>query len=204
MKKAPVVVWSVLGTVAALLVLALAFLFSGAYDVAADSPHTGVTRWALHALMDRSVETRASSVEGVAPTDPEALRHGFGEYDEMCVTCHGAPGVERGSIGKGLNPEPPDLGADDAETDDAELFWIVDHGIKFTGMPGFGDTHSAETVWAIVAFVKQLPGMSAARYAQWRAEYAEHAEEQERADEHEGRGRARGRARTPTRRRGSG
>jgi mono/diheme cytochrome c family protein len=121
-------------------------------------------------------------VEGTAPTDDESLRHGFGEYDEMCVVCHGAPGVRPQAIGRGLNPEPPDLAAPDAETNDAELFWIIDHGIKFTGMPGFGATHSKETVWALVAFVKRLPGMSPEEYARQRAEYAEHEEEAERAE----------------------
>ena len=183
MKKGSLVLGTVAGTLVAILLLAVVFVFSGVYDVAADAPHAGPTRWALHALMDRSVERRAESVEATAPTDPEAIRHGFGEYDEMCVSCHGAPGVRPSAVGRGLNPEPPDLAAPDAETNDAELYWIVSHGIKFTGMPAFGATHSEETVWAMVAFLKQLPGMSAEDYARWREDYGEHAEEHEHAGE---------------------
>ena len=187
MKKGPVIVWSVVGTLAAILALALVFLFSGVYDVAADTSHTGLTRWALHTLSDRSVETRLGAVDGTPPSDAESLQHGFREYDEMCVTCHGAPGVQRPAIGKGLNPEPPDLGERDAERTDAEVYWVVDHGLKFTGMPGFGATHPEETIWAIVAFVKQLPDMTPEQYAQWREDYGEHegGEEHEHAEEGE-------------------
>lgn len=183
MKKGPVIVRSVIGTLVILLVLAVAFLYSGLYDVAADAPHHAVTRWALGTTVDRSVETHAGSVQGSAPTDEESLHHGFGEYDEMCVGCHGAPGVRASSIGRGLYPEPPDLAAPDAETNEAELYWIVSHGLKFTGMPSFGRTHSDETVWAMVAFLEKLPGMSAEEYARWRQEYGEHEEGNEHAED---------------------
>ena len=46
----------------------------------------------------------------------------------------------------------------------AELFWIVKHGIKMTGMPAWGD-HSDDELWATVAFVEKLPGMSEQDYA---------------------------------------
>jgi mono/diheme cytochrome c family protein len=46
----------------------------------------------------------------------------------------------------------------------ANLFWIVKNGIKMTGMPAFGPTHDDKTIWNIVAFVNQLPNMTAEQY----------------------------------------
>ena len=43
---------------------------------------------------------------------------------------------------------------------DGELFWLVQGGIRMTGMPAFGPTHSDEEIWKIVAFVRRLPALS--------------------------------------------
>lgn len=170
MRKGPVIVWSILGTLAGLVVLGLIVLFTGVYDVAASSGHNSFTFWLLSTASDRSVEAHSGSVVGSPPTDPAAIHDGFREYDGMCVGCHGAPGVERGSIGKGMMPEPPGLD-ERSDLTDREIYWVVDHGIKFAGMPSFGATESTETLWSIVAFVKQLPGMTPEEYAGWRNRY---------------------------------
>lgn len=94
----------------------------------------------------------------------------------MCAACHGAPGVERGALGKGMNPEPPDLAAEAAEWSDRELFWITKHGIKLAGMPAFGVTHSDEEVWGIVAFLRRLEHISPEEYRRMAAEADAHPE----------------------------
>jgi mono/diheme cytochrome c family protein len=81
---------------------------------------------------------------------------GFDGFRNMCVQCHGAPGVGPGVNGQGLYPGPPELAKVAPELTDGELFWITKHGIKFTGMPAFGPTHSDEDLWAIVSFIRQL------------------------------------------------
>jgi mono/diheme cytochrome c family protein len=158
-----------LTAVAVLAILAAVFLgvvYSGAYDVAATSPDAGLVAWALEETQERSIERRAAVVE-VPPLDrPELLAEGLIHYHEMCVTCHGAPGVPASEIGKGLSPFPPELNEEAEELTPGELFWVVNNGIKMTGMPAFGPTHSDEQVWAIVAFVRGLPEMTPAEYAQ--------------------------------------
>ena len=84
----------------------------------------------------------------------------------MCVMCHGAPGIEAGEAREGLNPQPPLLAkVKDLVTDPpGELFWVIKNGIKMTGMPAWGPTHSDEKIWAMVAFVRKLPNLSAEEY----------------------------------------
>jgi mono/diheme cytochrome c family protein len=93
------------------------------------------------------------------------VRNGLGHYREMCVVCHGAPGVPKSEIGMGLNPDPPDLAHEGAEQAPARLFWVLKNGIKMTGMPSFGMTHTDEQLWAMVAFLKQLPKLNPQQYA---------------------------------------
>ncbi len=40
------------------------------------------------------------------------------------------------------------------------------HGIKMTGMPSFGKTHSSEQLTNITAFIEKMPTMTAEEYQQ--------------------------------------
>lgn len=143
--------------------LAAAYVWSGAYDVAANRPDAWLDRIA-ETVADRSVERRAKGIEAPPLDDPAMVRAGVVEYEEMCVTCHGAPGVMASEIGMGLSPSPPDLAEEAGEESAAELFWIVRNGIRMTGMPAFGVTHDDQEIWAIVALLKRLPKMSPQQY----------------------------------------
>ncbi len=165
-----------------LAALLLAVVYTGAYDVAADSPHTRLTRWALSTTMDNSVERQAAGIEAPDLSEPARLREGAAHYKENCEVCHVGPGVEESEIHKGLNPHAPELVRSADDWSPSELFWITKHGIKMSGMPAFGRTHSDEEIWNIVAFVQELPKMSAARYAELTAG----AEEQHHEEGEEG------------------
>ncbi len=143
----------------------LAFMYSGLADVAATSAHWPLTRWILATTMESAVERHAAAIVVPASLDlDERVRAGAVAYDAMCASCHGAPGVEAGVVGKGLNPEPPDLATLADEWSAGEIYWITEHGIRMTGMPAFGPTHSDEEIWEVVALVKRLPRMSPAEY----------------------------------------
>ena len=88
---------------------------------------------------------------------------GTEHFAAHCTVCHGAPGVSKGEISEGLNPNPPDLTHSPEHYTPSELFWIVKHGIRMTGMPAWSD-HSDEQLWATVAFLQKLPGMSEEDY----------------------------------------
>jgi mono/diheme cytochrome c family protein len=122
--------------------------------------------------MRHSVAARAATVNAPMQFTGKQVADGFSEFDGMCVACHGAPGVERGEVGKGLNPRPPDLAKASESWSTAELFWIVKHGVKMTGMPAFGPTHSDERLWTIVAFLKQLPRLSSQDYEKMKGSLA--------------------------------
>jgi ketosteroid isomerase-like protein len=65
----------------------------------------------------------------------------------------------------GLYPTPPDL-TEDAHFDPAEVFWVIKHGIKSTGMPAWGKSMEDAYIWDLVAFVHKLPSLSAEQYAE--------------------------------------
>jgi len=63
-------------------------------------------------------------------------------------------------------PQPPRLVEQAAHWEPNEVFWLVKHGVRMSGMPAFGETHEDAELWNIAAFVKQLAGMTAREYAE--------------------------------------
>lgn len=148
-----------------LIIGILSFVYSGVYNVAADRPHLAVTDWLLQTVRTRSVALRAGDVS--APADigsAERIKRGAALYGSMCQMCHLAPGMEPTAIHLGLNPKPPVLTEEIAGAAPERLFWIVKHGIKMTGMPAWGETHTDQELWDVVAFLNELPGMAADKY----------------------------------------
>ncbi len=164
--------YTLCGVFAVVVVGGLIFVFSGQYDVGADSPHWPITRWLVHETMDRSVEARAENI--AVPdnlNDPARIAEGGRHYKEMCSECHMAPGLESSELRQGLNPMPPQLAKSAADMSPKEIFWVVKHGVKMTAMPAWGKTHDDQKIWAITAFVKYgLPGMTPSEYAAIKAE----------------------------------
>lgn len=153
----------VLGFVLAIIAGA-AFIYTGAYDVAATHRHWPFTEWILDTARLRSIKFHAAGIQ-VPPglDDPAKLVIGVDHFAAHCAVCHGGPGVPKGDIAQGLYPPAPDLAVTGPSYTDAELFWIIKHGIKMTGMPGWSQ-HSDEEIWATVAFLKRLPGMTPEAY----------------------------------------
>jgi mono/diheme cytochrome c family protein len=139
-------------------------LYSGAYNVAGDVPHTKPVYWLLDTARTRSIAVRARSI--VVPSDlsdPKRIAGGASEYAEMCSGCHLAPGMGKTEMSQGLYPAAPELSLG-SELTPAEEFWVIKHGIKMTAMPAWGRTHDDELLWDMVAFLQELPTLSPKAY----------------------------------------
>ena len=164
------ILWTVVVTLVVILAVVVAVPYTGAIDVAATHDHLPGVHWYLETTQARSVAAAAEGVE--TPPDlssPQRVTRGLVTYHEMCVGCHGAPGVEPGWMGQGLNPHPPALWEEgEREIGDAQAardYRVIEHGIRMTGMPALAPTHGEEEIWDLVAFVQHLPQMSPEAYA---------------------------------------
>jgi mono/diheme cytochrome c family protein len=157
---------SVIAILAVLLLGATGYIYLGLFDVAATDHHSAPVHWVMEQARIRSIRAHAAGIEAPPGLDtPQEVLAGADHFAAHCAVCHGAPGVPKGDIALGLYPEPPDLAKAAAIYSPGELFWILKHGIKMTGMPSWSD-HSDDELWAAVAFIEKLPGMSEADYAQ--------------------------------------
>ncbi|WP_281827453.1 c-type cytochrome [Jannaschia rubra] len=150
----------IIGTLLVAVAIWLTIAYTGAYNVAASDQHADAVRWTLDTTMHRSVERRSGDVELPETFADEVVAEGASHYAESCVYCHGAPGQEPTEWSRGMRPEPPHLTEAAAEWSAEEIYWIVENGIKMSGMPAFGAHHGPEGITALTAFVSQLPGLS--------------------------------------------
>ncbi|AHX13355.1 cytochrome C [Dyella jiangningensis] len=158
----------VVGIVAAVGVVAVvtgAFIYSGIYNIGADDHHTKPMYAALNALRERSIEVRARNIPVPNLDDPKMIAEGAEHYTAMCTGCHLAPGMKESDseIRPGLYPQPPNL-VEHGVHDPREAFWVIKHGVKMSGMPAWGTTHSDEAIWNMVAFIRKMPGMTPEQY----------------------------------------
>lgn len=109
-------------------------------------------KWATPA----SVRDRTNPVQPTAEVLEEALAH----FADHCATCHANNGSGDTTIGRGLYPRVPDMRTATTQSlTDGELFSIIEHGIRLTGMPGWGNgtAESEQESWALVHFIRRLP-----------------------------------------------
>lgn len=154
----------IVAAAAGLLLLGLAVAWSGAVNVAASSGHWAITNWFLHWVMENSVRTRAALTVPDEVSDPTGLVSAAGHFAGSCAACHGAPGMKPLAVMQAATPPAPDLSVNAAKWTDRQLYWILDHGVKFSGMPFWPARGREDEIRRMVAFVRRLPGMTPDEY----------------------------------------
>jgi cytochrome c553 len=149
---------------AALGVVGLLVAASGVVPVKASAGHWRVTQWLLLFSMRRSIATHSLGVEVPRLDQPGMVLKGAGHYATGCAPCHGSPGGPRPRIPRAMLPRPEDLAVAVPHWDAKELFTIVKHGVKLTGMPAWPALQRDDEVWAMVAFLRELPRLDAEQY----------------------------------------
>lgn len=103
---------------------------------------------------------RAREAKNPGQGSPEVLAAAMAHFADHCASCHGNDGRGATLIGRGLYPKPPDMTqASTQQLTDGELYYIIENGIRFTGMPAFGEeegNEQNEESWHLVHFIRHL------------------------------------------------
>ncbi len=124
---------------------------------------------------DVVIPIEAQSMKNPLPASGEVIQQGKEIYVQSCALCHGADGHGRTDLGRGMYPPAMDLTSPHVQNwTDAELFWIIQNGVRLTGMPSWRATISQTDSWKLVHFVHNLPRLN--EMAAARRKEAERAE----------------------------
>src|ERR1700736_129143 len=160
MKRGGVILIVVLAVIAGAILVAESILHGGLSSRAKPTKmEEMIARNVRHLAIPKDARALHNPVAGSADNLREARLH----FADHCAICHGNDGGGDTMIGNGLYPKPPDLRLPEAQKlSDGEIFWIIENGVRFTGMPAFGGTHgSQEDSWKLVLFIRHLPQLTA-------------------------------------------
>ena len=153
-----------LGTLALLAIIAA----GGVYYLtvhgfsAHDQPtfvEAAIARRMRHMGVPRGAQTRQNPV----PDTPDTIKAGLAHFADHCAICHANDGSGDTEIGRNLYPKAPDMRQPQTQNlSDGELFYIIENGVRLTGMPAWATGPEGEKgSWALVRFIRHLPQLTA-------------------------------------------
>ena len=145
--------------------LAAVVIALGLPSTSARPPHMSGTTWLLHTVFKRSVSARATTEPPADLASAGRVKLGAQHYENVCSKCHGGPDLGQNPIALSMRPRPQHLPAVVDQFTDAELFVILQNGVRFSAMPAWPTTANQDEIWSIVAFLRELPEMDGATYA---------------------------------------
>jgi mono/diheme cytochrome c family protein len=150
-----------------LIVLAVGLAIGAGFSMLHNGLSAHATPTAMEAMLARNARklaipaTARNQHNPIASSD-KTLQDARAHFADHCAACHGNDGGGDTMYGKGLYPKPPDLRLPETQKlSDGELFWIIENGVRFTGMPAFGGTHDSQNdSWKLVLFIRHLPQLT--------------------------------------------
>ena len=122
-----------------------------------------VEEFVARRVRDMAISRRARSLTNPVEPSPEAIAEGREHFADHCAVCHANDGSGNTEMGQGLWPKAPDMRLPQTQNlSDGELFWIIENGVRFTGMPGWrtGTKEGESSSWQLVHFVRRLPQLT--------------------------------------------
>ena len=111
---------------------------------------------------DLAIPNSAKDAKNPYPATTENLTAGREHFADHCAICHANDGSGKTEMGPNFYPKPPDLRlAQTQNLTDGEIFYIINNGVRMTGMPGWGTSHGDDDTWKLVLFIRHLPQLSA-------------------------------------------
>ena len=109
------------------------------------------------------VPRAARALKNPTPDTTETISAGMEHFADHCALCHANNGSGDTEIGRNLYPKPPDMRtAITQDLSDGELFYIIENGVRLTGMPAWASGPEGEKgSWALVRFIRRLPTLTA-------------------------------------------
>jgi mono/diheme cytochrome c family protein len=113
---------------------------------------------------DIVIPVETDNLKNPLPDNPQVVSQGREVYLQSCAICHGTDGHGQTTLGQGMYPPVMDLTSPHVQHwSDSQMFWIIQNGVRLTGMASWKGAISADDTWKLVIFIHDLPGLNAAQ-----------------------------------------
>ena len=148
------------------------FIWIGSRGISARAEPGAVETAVARTMRSLAVPRGDRNRQNPVSATPEIVAAGMSHFADHCAACHANDGSGETAIGLGLYPRPPDMRqAATQSLTDGELFYIIENGVRLTGMPAFGTgtPEGAEETWHLVHFIRELPRLTPEQIQQMEA-----------------------------------
>jgi mono/diheme cytochrome c family protein len=157
--------WFILGAMSSPLVLCgIAFVFvkARADGFSTRTPPMKLEVIAAEGARRLALPKGASARVNPVGNSPQVLEEAAAHWADHCASCHGNDGKGKTPLGQQMYPRAPDMALQSTQRmSDGELFFIIENGVRLSGMPGWGGAaHGEEDSWKLVHFIRHLPSLT--------------------------------------------
>jgi mono/diheme cytochrome c family protein len=159
--------WLPAGLAALVILLgcaAFVFLKTDTHGFSTRSPPTAFETFAARTVREMALPAGTREKLNPIPNSADVLAEGRAHWSDHCAACHSNNGSGEAEMGKHMYPPAPDMRKSDSQSlSDGELFYIIQNGIRLTGMPswGSGTKRDEQDSWKLVRFIRHLPKLTA-------------------------------------------
>jgi mono/diheme cytochrome c family protein len=155
-----------------MILMAMTFIWIGSRGISAKAQPGRVETFVARTMRRLAIPRSARDLKNPVAKSADVVAEGMAHYADHCAACHANDGSGETELGLGLYPKPPDmrLGSTQSLTD-AELFYIIENGVRLTGMPAWstGTEEGAVESWKLVHFIRELPRLTPDQIEQMKA-----------------------------------
>lgn len=154
-----------------IVVLAIAFLWVrfGLIDPRADTSESSIEKAIAMPSLDAAVDRHAPEVKNPLDSSDATLVAGMKIYQANCASCHGDISHPQGALAEALYPRAPQFADDAPDMPENQNFYIIQHGVRLSGMPAWKQSLSDQEMWQVTTFLSHMDKLPPSVSDQWKA-----------------------------------
>jgi len=142
------------------VLIVLAFL---AFGCSAHKKPSSVETALANVAKDLVIPMETEKLKNPLSSDPQTVSQGQQIYEQSCTICHGNDGHGQTTLGQGMYPPAMDLTSPHVQHwNDSEMFWVIQNGVRMTGMASWKAAISPDDTWKLIIFIRRLPSLNGA------------------------------------------
>jgi len=141
----------------------ITFIWIGSRGISAKAKPGRIETAVARTMRRLAIPRGARDLKNPIAKSPDVIAEGMAHYADHCAACHANDGSGETEMGLGLYPKPPDLRLPPTQSlTDGELFYIIENGVRLTGMPAWstGTDEGTHSSWHLVHFIRELPRLT--------------------------------------------
>ncbi len=158
--------------VAAVVIIGGVYLYArlGFVSPRADIPVSSFEANQAMAILDRSIDRRAPETKNPMPPDEANLTAGMKLFQSNCAGCHGDITHPDSPLSEAFYPRAPQFVHDAPDMEENQNFYLIKHGIRWSGMPAWERQMTDQQIWQVVTFLSHMDKLSPQLQEQWKAQ----------------------------------